>query len=268
MKVVILCGGMGTRIRDVSELLPKPMVEIGGRPILWHVMKIYAHYGYKDFILCLGYKGEIIKDYFLNYETRNTDCTIELGSNNGLRIHGNHSEQDWRITLANTGLETMTGGRLGRVRNYLADEEEFMLTYADGVADINIDDLVAFHRSQGRMVTITAVHPSARFGEMRIDGSDVRSFHEKPQTKTDYINGGFMVARREFLDLYINDDPDLILEQAPLRQVSQDGEMAAFRHEGFWQCMDTARERMMLEKMLAQGIAPWVVWNQRVYQHA
>ena len=261
MKVVILCGGMGTRIRDVSELLPKPMVQIGGRPILWHVMKTYAHYGYKDFILCLGYKGEIIKDYFLNYETRNTDCTIELGKNNGLQIHGNHSEQDWRVTLADTGSDTQTGGRLGKVKKYLADEPDFMLTYADGVADININNLVAFHKQQDKMVTITAVHPSARFGEMRINGSTVQSFHEKPQTKSDYINGGFMVAKREFLDGYIDNDPGLILEQTPLKRASRDGQMAAFRHEGFWQCMDTAREHMMLEKMLAQGQAPWVVWS-------
>ena len=263
MKVVILCGGMGTRIRDVSELVPKPMVEIGGRPILWHVMKTYAHYGYKDFILCLGYKGETIKDYFLNYETRNTDFTIELGSNNRLQIHGNHTEQDWRITLANTGLETMTGGRLGKVKNYLADEDDFMLTYADGVADININELLAFHKQQNKMVTITAVHPSARFGEMCINGSTVQSFHEKPQTKSDYINGGFMVISREFLHKYIDDDPQLILEHQPLRRASRDSQMAAFQHEGFWQCMDTARERMMLEKLFIQGQAPWVVWSNR-----
>ena len=261
MKVVILCGGMGTRIRDVSELLPKPMVEIGGRPILWHVMKTYAHYGYKDFILCLGYKGEAIKDYFLNYETRNTDLTIELGQNNHLQIHGNHSEQGWRITLANTGLESMTGGRLGKVREYLAGESDFMLTYADGVADINIEELVKFHRGHGKAITVTAVHPSARFGEMRVEGTAVRKFHEKPQTKSDYINGGFIVAKRDFLDKYIDDDPDLILEQKPLRQAGRDGQMQAFLHEGFWQCMDTARERMMLEELLAGGEAPWVVWD-------
>jgi len=260
MKVMILCGGMGTRIRDVTELLPKPMVPIDNHPIVWHIMKYFAHFGFKEFILCLGYKGEAFIDYFLNYRARNCDITIDLGRAGAVTTHNSHGEEDWRITLANTGLKTQTGGRVARAAKYVT-EDEFFLTYGDGLADVDLHALLEHHRRSGRLITVTAVHPSGRFGEMALDGDAVATFNEKPQTRGDFINGGFMVVTREFVRRYLSEDADLVLERAPMRRAAQDGQMAAYRHEGFWQCMDTARERNMLERMWNEGRPPWKVWE-------
>ena len=259
MKVVILCGGEGTRLRDASEILPKPMVPIGEHPIVWHIMKYYASFGYKKFVLCLGYKSEAFIDYFLNYKTRNSDMTLTLGEEAKIQIHHKHAEQDWEITLANTGINTMTGCRLFRVRQYLT-EENFLLTYGDGLSSIDIQKEVAFHQKHGNWVTMSAVHPSGRFGEMDLDGDKVACFNEKPQINLGYINGGFMVMKRAFIDKYLKEDPMMALEREPLMQASVDGRVSAFRHDGFWQCMDTPREHKLLDQLWATGEAPWKRW--------
>jgi glucose-1-phosphate cytidylyltransferase len=256
MKVVILAGGLGTRLREETEYRPKPMVQIGGRPILWHIMKMYSHYGYTDFVLCLGYKGEVIRDYFLNYETRNRDLTVTLGSGK-LEIHGNHSEDGWRVTLADTGEKTMTGGRVKRVQKYIAGET-FLATYGDGVADIDIESLAAFHRRQGRLATVTAVRPSSRYGELAIEESRVTLFREKPQVAEGWINGGFLVLEPEVFDL-IEGDSDT-LETGLLARLVERQQLAVYQHEGFWQCMDTYREMQQLDDMWTRDKAPWRVW--------
>jgi len=261
MKTVILCGGMGTRIRDVSENIPKPMVAIGRQPILWHIMKIYSYYGFNDFILCLGYKGQIIKDFFFNYYAMVNDCTVDLSKPHGVVYHDGDSREEWKVTLADTGIETMTGTRVARIKKYLDNNENFMLTYGDGLANIDIKALVEFHKSHGKMVTVTGVHPAGRFGEMELskDGA-VRSFAEKPQVSEGRINGGFLVMRREFIDRYLIEEPVLILEQSPLSQCAKDGELVSFNHNGFWQPMDTYREYQILNKLWTEGNAPWKVW--------
>jgi glucose-1-phosphate cytidylyltransferase len=255
MKVVILCGGLGTRIRDQHELLPKPLVPIGPRPIVWHVMSHYAAYGHRDFVLCLGYKSEAFVDYFLNYRQYNCDLTVKLGRRPAVRLHGG-VEVDWRVTLAHTGLKTATGARVCRARRYLTGPR-FLLTYGDGLSTVDLDALLAHHIASGKLVTVSAVHPAGRFGEIDLAGDEVRSFAEKPQTSAGYINGGFMVLERELIDRYLSDDEGCVLEADALARCARDGELAVYRHEGFWQCMDTPREHQLLEELWNSGRAPW-----------
>lgn len=256
---IILCGGQGTRLRDVTELLPKPMVPVGPHPIVWHIMKSYAAFGVSRFILCLGYKREAFINYFLNYHERATDVTIQLGQEKKLVYHGGHGEEDWEVTLADTGDRTMTGGRIARAAKYLKpDEQEFFLTYGDAVSNIDINALLQQHRQIGKMLTISAVHPAGRFGELGMnDDGTINGFHEKPQAEQGYINGGFMVARRDLVDRYLSPSEALIFEQGPMNEVLADGQMGAYRHEGFWQCMDTAREHSLLSDLWDSGHAPW-----------
>jgi glucose-1-phosphate cytidylyltransferase len=260
MQVVILCGGQGTRIRDVAEDVPKPMIPIGGRPILWHIMKGYAHHGFNDFILCLGYKGWVIKRFFLDYHLAASDLTLDLGSPADVRLHGPALAEDWRITLAETGLDAMTGCRVKRIEKYITGDT-FLLTYGDGVADVDLRRLVAFHESHGRLGTVTAVRPPARFGEIELDGRRVADFNEKPLLSRGRINGGFFVFDRAVFDL-LPDDPTLIFEHGPLRQLAREGELMAFPHDGFWQPMDNSREYKYLNELWAEGRAPWKCWDR------
>jgi glucose-1-phosphate cytidylyltransferase len=260
MKVVILCGGQGTRLREETEVRPKPMVEIGGRPILWHLMKLYAHHGAREFILCLGYKGEVIKDFFLNYESRVNDFTVRLGRNSSVEFHNRHPEEGWSVTLAETGATALTGARVRRVRRYL-DGKTFCLTYGDGLGDIDIPALLQFHRSHGKLATVTGVRPPGRFGELELNGSVVSAFAEKPQVTEGFINGGFFVFEPEVVDRYLDDRDDLILEREPLQRLAADGQLMMWPHHGFWQPMDTYREWKMLEDLWNSGRAPWKVWE-------
>jgi glucose-1-phosphate cytidylyltransferase len=253
MKIVILCGGLGTRLSEETQVKPKPMVEIGGRPMLWHIMKIYERHGLSDFMLALGYKGEMIKDYFLNYHARQSDLTVHL--KNGQVDYTNPTAEDWRLSLINTGANTMTGGRLLRLKPHLQSGGTFMLTYGDGVSNVDITALLAFHRSHGRLATVTAVRPPARFGDLRIENNRVTHFEEKPQAGEGWINGGFFVFEPEMLD-FIADDAT-ILEKAPLEQLAQRGELMAYHHPGYWQSMDTLRDKQALEELWANGKAPW-----------
>ncbi len=260
MKTVILCGGYGTRIRDVAENIPKPMVPIGEYPILWHIMKYYAAFGHADFVLCLGYKSEVIKDFFFNYETRASDFTLKLGDKNSLVRHNTHSEEGWTITMAETGLNAMTGARVKRIQKYIGDDDCFMLTYGDGVGDIDIDQLLAFHKSHGKVATLTGVRPPGRFGELIYSGDNaVTGFNEKPQVSGGRINGGFFVFNREIFS-YLNNDEQLVLEQDPMKQLVAAGELMVFEHDGFWQPMDTAREYTLLNQLYTNNNAPWVKW--------
>jgi glucose-1-phosphate cytidylyltransferase len=254
MKVVILAGGFGTRLSEYTDAIPKPMVTIGGRPIIWHIMKSYASFGYTNFNLALGYKAEVIKSYFLNYHILNTDFTINLANNN-IKSHQT-DEIDWKVTLVRTGLDSMTGGRVKRMQPYIGNET-FLLTYGDGVADIDLSALVKFHRSHGKMVTVSSVHPNARFGELQMKQNKVTSFQEKPQTSQGWINGGYFVVEPEFFDLIEGDKT--ILEKVPLEKAAEMGELMAYRHDGFWQCMDTKRDRDSLEEMWQSGNAPWKI---------
>lgn len=257
MKVAILAGGLGTRLREETEYRPKPMVEIGGRPILWHIMKIYASHGFIEFVICLGYKGDIIRDYFLNYETHNRDFTVTLGS--GLSgIHNEHRECGWRVTLAETGEKTLTGGRIKRIAPYLKDGT-FMATYGDGVADIDFNRLLECHRRHGKLATVTAVRPSSRYGELLIEDGAVTIFREKPQVHEGWINGGFFVFEPSVLDWIGGDDESL--EQGLLSRLADRGQLGVYRHGGFWQCMDTHREMQVLNDMWRAGKAPWYVWE-------
>jgi len=253
MKVIILAGGLGTRLSEYTNIIPKPMVTIGGKPMLWHIMKTYAHFNHKDFYIALGYKAELIKDYFLNYRALNADFTVDLSSGD-ITSHQVESE-DWRVTLVNTGEDSMTGGRVKRMQSYIGNEP-FLLTYGDGVADIDIKELVAFHKNHGKMITVSAVRPSARFGELNLDGNKVSSFQEKPQLHEGWINGGYFVINPEFFDL-INGDSTM-LEREPLEQATNAGELMAYRHDGFWHCMDTKRDHELLESLWEKG-APWAV---------
>ncbi len=252
MKVIILAGGFGTRLSEYTESIPKPMVTIGGKPILWHIMKTYAKYKHSDFYLALGYKSEVIKDYFLNYRSLNSDFTIDLET--GEFTAHQKDNVSWKVTLVDTGLDSMTGGRVKRMKKFIGNEA-FLLTYGDGVANIDIDALVDFHHSHGKMVTVSAVHPGARFGELDLDGNLVTSFKEKPQTTQGWINGGYFVIEPEFFDL-IQDD-STILERDPLEKVAQMGELMSYQHDGFWQCMDTKRDRDSLEELWQTDNPPW-----------
>ncbi len=258
MKVVILCGGFGTRLREETEVRPKPMVEVGGRPILWHIMKTFAHYGYDDFVLCLGYKGDVIKNYFLNYEQFNNDFSIELGTGD-IQVHNNHEEIGWKVTLVNTGPNAMTGARVKRVEKYI-DGDCFMLTYGDGVTNMDINELVEFHQSRNRIGTVTGVSPPSHYGNLSISGSDVVSFKEKPEVHGSYISGGYFVFNRSFFD-YLSPENDCVLEQDSMERLSKDGQLSVYTHTGFWQCMDTYRDYQYLNEMWDQGRAQWKIWK-------
>lgn len=261
MKVVILCGGLGTRLREETEFRPKPLVDVGGRPILWHIMKLYAHYGFRDFVLCLGYRGNMIKEYFLNYEAMNNDFTVCLGRQNHITYHGAHKEQDFHVTLADTGLETMTGGRVKRVEKYI-DGDTVMVTYGDGVADLDIRALVDFHYAHGRLATVTAFRRMSRFGFLELDDNKddgtVTRFVEKPQLRG-WTSAGFFVFNRRVFD-YLSGD-DCVLEREPLERLAHEGQLMAYRHSGFFFAMDTYREYKFLNELWANGEAAWKVWE-------
>ncbi len=258
MKVVILCGGLGTRLREETEFRPKPLVEIGGRPILWHIMKLYAHHGYNEFVLCLGYRGNMIKEYFLNYEAMNNDFTIHLGRRSHVDYNGSHAEQDFSVTLADTGASTMTGGRIRRIRPYIGTER-FMVTYGDGVSDLDIRRLLEFHLSHGRLATVTTVRPPSRFGVVTFDADgNVRQFTEKPQIEG-WASAGFFIFENAIFD-YLDGD-DCVLEATPLERLSAAGQLMAYRHEGFFYPMDTYRDHQYLNQVWETGKAPWRVWE-------
>ncbi len=256
MKTAILAGGVGSRLAEETDVKPKPMVEIGGRPILWHIMQHYAHYGFKDFVIALGHKGEIIKRYMIDFGLTEDDLTVSVGNGDVLR-HGNR-RPDWTVDLMDTGVQTMTGGRIKRLQPLL-DEGTFFLTWGDGVSDVNIAELLKFHRAHGKLATVTAVRPPARFGCMMFDGERVTEFSEKPQTSEGWINGAFFVLEPGIFD-YIEGDPTA-WEREPMEQLARDGQLMAFRHAGFWQCMDTLRDRRLLESLWSSGNAPWKVWQ-------
>ncbi len=258
MQVVILCGGLGTRLREETEFRPKPMVPVGGQPMLWHIMKTYAHYGHREFILCLGYKGTVIKDYFRNFLWHTNDVTLRLGQRPQITYHDQRDDEDWTVTLLDTGEKTQTGGRLQRALAHVKDDR-FLFTYGDGLTDADINGAVDFHEREGGMVTLTAVKTGGRFGELSMDGSTITAFREKPQRADGYINGGFMVMNRSIGDYLTGDD--CILEQAPLVRLATEGKLKAFPHEGFWQCMDTYREQQQLEELWNEGTAPWAIWS-------
>jgi len=247
IKAVILCGGQGTRIREASESMPKPMLPIGGKPIVWHIMKMYAAHGINEFVLCLGYKGWVIKEFFLNYRAMTTDVTA--------------AEEDWKVVLAETGEATMTGGRVSAIRRYVEQDELFCLTYGDGVSDVNIGEQLAFHRKGGKVATVTAVRPPGRFGEMRLDDGRVSEFNEKPQATEGFINGGFLVCDAKRIWDYLGTGTGVVLEREPLQRLARDGQLSAFRHTGFWQPMDTLREYTLLNELWASGAAPWKTWK-------
>jgi glucose-1-phosphate cytidylyltransferase len=261
MKVVVLCGGLGTRLREETEFRPKPLVEIGGRPVLWHIMKTYAHYGFREFVLCLGYRAGMIKDYFLNYDAMNNDFTICLGRNSGIRYEGSgHGEQNFQVTLAETGLLTMTGGRVQRIQKYVQDDR-FMLTYGDGLSDLDIGRLMDFHRGHGKIGTVTAVRPTSRFGTLDFgsDGTRVLTFREKPRAEH-WTSAGFFVFEPAIFD-YLGGD-DCTLEREPLERLAADGQLMAYQHEGFFAAMDTHREYKQLNDMWDSGTAPWASWRE------
>ncbi|MHB0995549.1 MAG: glucose-1-phosphate cytidylyltransferase [Elusimicrobiales bacterium] len=258
MKVVILAGGMGTRLSEETDVKPKPMAEIGTRPMLWHIMKIYSHYGFNDFVLCLGYKGYMIKEYFANYFLHQADVTIDMKSNK-MEVHHKKAEP-WKVTLVDTGLNTLTGGRIKRVQDYIGNKP-FMLTYGDGVADVDLKKLISYHKKHGKLATMTAIQPLGRFGAVDIAANGaVRSFQEKPQGDGAWINGGFFVLQPEIFK-YLKDGDSTIWERAPLEGLAADGQLAAYTHEGFWKCMDTLRDKIDLENYWQGGKAPWKVWK-------
>ena len=257
MKVVILAGGFGTRISEESHLKPKPMIEIGEKPILWHIMKYYSQFGYNEFIICLGYKQYVVKEFFADYFLHTSDVTFDL-ANNSMKVHNNYSEP-WKVTLIDTGLNTMTGGRIKRVKEYL-DGDTFMLTYGDGVADVNIKELLEYHRSHGKMATITAAQPGGRFGILDIENDGtITNFKEKKKEDGGWINAGFMVLEPSIMDLIEGDDT--VFEKYPLAEAARMGQLNAYRHKGFWQCMDTLREKNLLESLWQSGNAPWKIWE-------
>ncbi len=260
MKVVILAGGYGTRITEESILRPKPMVEIGGKPILWHIMKEYSYYGFNDFVICCGYKQHIIKEWFANYYLHNSDITFDFTKENSMMVHNNVAEP-WKVTIVDTGLDTMTGGRIKRIKPY-TDNETFMLTYGDGVSDVNISDLLEFHKKHGKIATITSVNIGQQFGVLEIDDDgQVAKFREKNHQDGEMVNAGYMVLEPEVFD-YIEGD-DTIFEKQPIEDLAKNGQLMAYRYEGFWKCMDTARDKIQLEKLIESGSAPWMVWSKK-----
>jgi glucose-1-phosphate cytidylyltransferase len=259
VEVVILCGGLGTRLREETEFRPKPMVNIGHRPILWHIMKIYARYGHVDFVLPLGYKGEMIRDYFVNYRWMNNDVTIDLGNPEKICTHNCHEESDWKITLSDTGQATLKGGRIKRIEKYITNDT-FMMTYGDGVANVDLDALLDFHYAHGKIATLCGVSPAQQFGELKVEGSQVLSFSEKPQKlNTNLINAGYFVLNKRVFD-YLLPDEDCDFEYGPLEQIARDNELMVYRHDGFWACMDTLRDTEKLNNIWKQGTAPWKIW--------
>lgn len=259
MDAVILCGGLGTRMREETEFKPKPMVEVGGAPILWHIMKIYRHYGVRNFVLCLGYRGNVIRDYFLNYRAHNSDVAVDF-ANDEVEILSNGYDEDWRVVLAETGADTLTGSRVKRALKYIRGDR-FFTTYGDGVADIDLAALAALHQSTGKLATVTAVHPSSRYGELDIDGNSVSSFREKAQVTEGWINGGFLVFEREVFDR-VDPADNVTLETKVLESLSAENNLAVYKHHGFWQCMDTTREMQLLNELWAGGRAPWQIWRE------
>jgi len=261
MKVVILCGGHGTRIRDVADNLPKPMIPVGGYPILWHIMKYYSHFGHQEFVLCLGYRGESIKDFFLNYEAQTKDFTITLGGHHPIQYHTDHLETNWQVTMANTGLEAMTGARIKRVQKYLQNEDNFMLTYGDGLGDVDLRELLKFHQSHGKILTVSGVRPPGRFGEIMGESNGlITEFNEKPQASGGRISGGYFVCRKEIFN-YLKDAEDLVFEQNPIRSLIKDKQVMMFEHNGFWQPMDTYRDYIYLNQLSEKKSAPWIKWK-------
>lgn len=258
LDVMILCGGLGTRLREETEFKPKPMVEIGGKPILWHIMKHYHSYGVRNFILCLGYRGDVIRDYFLNYRRRNSDFTVDFAKGSVEEL-SNGFDEDWRVTLAETGNDSLTGTRIHRALKYVKGNR-FMATYGDGVCNVDLPALVQHHQASGRMATVTAVHPSSRYGELAIKDGAVRTFREKPQVTDGWINGGFFVFERDAFDS-VNEAENPSLEQGVLEGLAQNNELAVYQHPGFWQCMDTFREMQLLNEMWNKGDAPWKTWR-------
>ncbi len=256
MKAVILAGGMGTRISEETSIRPKPMVEIGGKPILWHILKIYSAHGINEFVICLGYKGYVIKEYFANYFLHMSDVTFDMGANK-MEVH-NVKAEPWKVTLVDTGDETMTGGRLKRVQKYLG-EQDFCFTYGDGLGDVDISKLIAYHRSQKRLATVTATQPPGRFGALKVEDGRIAGFQEKPQGDGGWINGGFFVLSPKVID-YVKDD-STVWERDPLENLARDNQMSAYLHDGFWQPMDTLRDKMLLEELWAAGKAPWKIWQ-------
>lgn len=261
MKTVILCGGRGTRIRDVADNIPKPMIPVGDLPILWHLMKYYAHGGHHEFVLCLGYKGEVIKDFFLNYKTRTSDFSLTLGQDHDIQFHTSNREAHWRVTLVDTGRDAMTGARIRKIERYIDGDENFFLTYGDGLADVDLKKLVQFHRSHGKIMTLSGVHPTGRFGEIISDANgQVVEFNEKPLASGGRVSGGFFVCRKEIFK-YLDSREDLIFEQGPLNQLAKDRQLMVYEHNGFWQPMDTYRDYAALNSLVAGGKAPWILWK-------
>ena len=262
MKVAILCGGRGTRFREVSDVIPKPMAPIGNRPILWHIMKIYSFYGFNEFVLLLGYKGDYIRDFFLNFASIANDITIDMGKNGADRVtfHG-QSAEPWRITCVDTGEDAMTGARFWRARKYLEQDEMFLATYGDGVANIDIPKLIQFHKAHGKVATLTGAHPPGRFGELDLRGDHVLKFNEKPEFTGGYLNGGFFAFNRDIFDRYLNDQESLILEREPMQRMAADQELMIYRHDGYWHHMDTPYEFDVLNNTWKTGKAPWKIWK-------
>ena len=258
MKLVILAGGYGTRLGNLTSFIPKPMIQVGGRPLLWHIMKIYSYYGIKEFVICLGYRGDVIKDYFLHYESQNSDFTVDL-KNNNITYHSNHCDDDWKVTIVDTGLDTLKGARLKRVESFLEDDIN-LLTYGDGVADINILDTIEFHKKNGRIITISGVHPPARFGELVAAGDVLTAFEEKAQASQGLINGGYMVFNKALFE-YLTPDPSCDLEVGVLDALASEGKVAVYRHEGLWACVDHERDLNYLEGLWRKGNAFWKKWD-------
>jgi glucose-1-phosphate cytidylyltransferase len=260
MKVVILCGGKGTRLREETEYQPKPLVPIGEMPIFWHIMKIYSYYGHKDFILCLGYKGEKIKSWFRNFKWNTSDVEINLKNYNFPKFHSYKDELDWNVILAETGKETMTGARIKQIEKYIGDDEDFLLTYGDGVGTIDINKSIQFHKDSNKTLTLTGVNPPGRWGELKVKNGIIENFSEKPKEQVSRVNGGYFVAKKKLFE-YLNDDPKLVFESQPLEKLSRDKELVCYEHNGFWRSMDTYAEFLLLNEMWAKGQAKWKVWE-------
>lgn len=261
MQVIVLCGGQGTRIREASELKPKPMLEIGSKPILWHILKLYAHFGHKDFVLALGYLGGQIKQFFLDYHAMTSDFTVQLGSGHTPQVHSELPEKDWKVTCADTGQNAMTGCRVQRAARYVKEGDDFMVTYGDGLGDVDLGKLLEFHRKHGKLGTVTGVRPPGRFGELELESGRVKAFNEKPQVSEGYINGGFMVFKKAFVEKYLSGAEDEVLERGPMIKLAHDGELMMYPHDGFWQPMDTYREYQMLNDLWHGRKAPWKLWK-------